>query len=281
MIARFLICKYDGCIDRGIITKYRFAGISHTPLRGVAMINYHEPLINWSARNPNYIPGCERTWLVQRLQQPRGEPGAPDPWSFGFLKNGGLSQEAWTIVTALCSFDYMGSSEFGMGGVAYAFNRMAKSSSLLAYPIEVSGTVVLPGYCRRYHNMEHYAKEMFLNATALTATVFVLSPERIRPYAEQTINALAKGELRLKERAKVNEALFCPWEWSTRPELKEYAPCAWLELDNGYMFFADRDMWLNFCRLFGVTPPDEAAMQVRTPDFAEVERVMSECPTID
>lgn len=227
--------------------------------------------------NPNYIEGCERTRLVQRLSPPREEyTGA---WSFGCgHKHGGLNQEAWDIITKLCSFEYMGSAEFEFGALLEAFQSMVSNmGDLEAYLVYVVGNPEFP-FSRKFSAYEYEELEAIKNSCSIEATVFVLAPKRIRPHVEETILAIALDEQRLQDPANLNDTLFCDPEWDERNEWAREKTCGWVELDNGFMFFSDEDMWRNFCRLFDVPDPELIDLPVKIPDFGPVNEALAKCP---
>lgn len=167
----------------------------------------------------------ENSWLVQRLERPiksRG-PLRDNPFSFGGgYKNGGLSDEAMKLLRDVFSFDYMGSAEFEFGALPKALQRIAKAD-LAAFTIDVDGH-----------------------------SVYVLAPAEWEAEVEARIREFAKDYgsdyYRLKETTRLHAVL------NDGPYTDRLA--GWLELDNGFMFFTDREMWSQACELFGVKAAD-------------------------
>lgn len=185
----------------------------------------------------------ERSYLIQRLRKPFGRNawGMKDnPFSFGGgLKNGGLSDEAMDLLRGIFSFDYMGSAEFEFGAVPEALQRIAKSDDLVAFTIPITLALVPPHWKDKGPAPEG------------TATVYVLCREAHREEVFSRIVALATQEgydkpWPMKEIPQFTFALR-PYEW-------ENDNFGWLELNNGYFFFIDREMWEKTCALFQVTP---------------------------
>jgi hypothetical protein len=177
----------------------------------------------------------ERSWLVQRLRRPW--PGERDnPFSFGGgLKNGGLSDEAMGLLRGIFSFDYMGAAEFEFGAVPEALQRIARADlAVFSFAVPLAD---VPAHWRD-KSSEKPAGE---------ATVYVLCPADNSDEVRERIEGWARTHLAdLKEQTRFASALRPFNEWDSEV-------CGWLELDNGFMFFTDRDMWQQTCELFGVT----------------------------
>ena len=183
----------------------------------------------------------KRSWLIQRLSKPlrHNGVGVPNPYSFGGgLLNGGLTEEAAKLTAQIWSFDYMGAAEFEHGAVQKTlFNiaEVAKAGELKAFK-----TVV-------WAEADAFdAKRDGLVDT--NGTVYILCPndchaevvERVAGWAHR--RTLETRELRTKEHIGINSALVG----------SKYACCGWLELDNGFMFFTDKEMFDNVCQLFDI-----------------------------
>lgn len=168
------------------------------------------------SRKPAKVGDMEqRTYLVQRLNAPQG---FDNPFAFGGgLKNGGLADDAMEILRGIFSFDYMGAAEFEFGAVPEALNRIANS------PLE--------------------AGEFSIDGT----TIYLLTPEGWLEEAESRVRSwvLPYGERpHMKEAPFLDKVLDGDNEWCRA--------LGWLEIDNGWFAFVDRDMWQNTCSLFGV-----------------------------
>lgn len=160
----------------------------------------------------------KRSWLVQRLETPRsfniGGKTIDNPFSFGGgLKNGGLSDEAMGHLRGIFSFDYMGAAEFEWGAVPKALQKIAKHA-LVGTRMEIEDSTVYI-LCDYRHEAE--------------------VRDRIRGWGTGT------GE-RLKEPTRLDHGLRTP----------SYPVRGWLELDNGFFFFTDEQMWSSTAALFGV-----------------------------
>jgi hypothetical protein len=168
--------------------------------------------------------GMNRTHLIQRLEKPLRDGGVATPFSFGGgLVNGGLSKDAITALRGVFSFDYMGAAEFEFGSVPAALSRIARDRELF-----VTGVVqVKPDDVRVPFHGKRPDKSQ---------EVYFIAHRDETEQVRSIITALAKNEhkMELKESCGLDRAL-CKVDYSRA--------CGWLELNNGFMFFTDREMW--------------------------------------
>ena len=169
-------------------------------------------------------PEMRRSYLIQRMQKPLMHNGKvfDNPFCFGGgLVNGGLSKDAMGLLGQILSFDYMGSAEFEWGAVPNALSFIAEQSQKENI---VSGEITLGG-----------------------KPVYYVCPKPYEDAVKVRIQELFDNEheLRLKERCGLRDCIEAKREWSTRN-------IGWLELDNGFLFFTDREMFDGFLKLFGV-----------------------------
>ena len=164
----------------------------------------------------------ERTYLIQRLTKPRG---FINPFSFGGgLRNGGLSEKAMDMLKGIMSFDYMGSAEFEWGAVPAAFRFIAEQASkgnILANSITASNGELVYYLCPGEYSGEVHTR------------------------IKQLLEAKDEYSLNLKERCGLKEVVF--GEGKYKSDI-----VGWLEIDNGFMFFTDAEMYEAVCKLFGV-----------------------------
>ncbi|GAA1436434.1 hypothetical protein GCM10009616_36200 [Microlunatus lacustris] len=192
----------------------------------------------------------KRSWLVQRLQKPiEGRHGElVNAFAFGGgYKNGGLSDEAMTYLRPILRFDYMGSAEFEFGAVPEAFQRVARyasGGSLKASTLSIPLHLAKPGW-RVPKGAPKPTGE---------AVIYVLCNDDDTEGIHERIDEWATGREQLKETTRLSAVLL-------PAEREEWQPdtCGWFELDNGFLFFTDRDMWQQVCTLFGVTAEELAA----------------------
>lgn len=164
----------------------------------------------------------EKTYLVQRLTKPRG---GTNPFSFGGgLVNGGLSDEGAELISKVWDFDYMGAAEFELGAIPKTLQRIAQYSS--------EGSVVT-------------------GEVPLGKDILYLCEKDMKSGVERVIQKIADDTLRLKEPAFLKEVI----EWNDKSEGNDgFEPMykGWLELNNGFAFFIDQEMYNNTLKLFGI-----------------------------
>lgn len=182
------------------------------------------------------VKTMQRSWLVQRLNKPRG---VTSPFAFGGgLKNGGLSDEAMNILNQLWSFDYMGAAEFEFGAVPKTLERIAKDHKKLvafSFDLDVVNEVAEDKWKGDYGDIP------------VIATIYVMCHKDWREEVENRIRGWASERwgVDLKETTRLASTLRPSTEWDGET-------VGWLELDNGFMFFTDREMWEKTCDTFGV-----------------------------
>lgn len=169
----------------------------------------------------------KRTWLVQRLQKPccisiKGKD-VSNVFSFGCgFRNGGLTDEAMALLKGVFSFDYMGSAEFEWGAVPQAL-------SFLATQKLVCGTVDIDS----------------------KSPVYYICPKPYEGEVKKRILVIDTWD------TKEYVGLHTYFERKNSNKLKGYESVGWLEIDNGYMFFVDADMYEKTKKLFGIEVANE------------------------
>jgi hypothetical protein len=157
----------------------------------------------------------KQSWLIQRLLAPSK---TDNPFSFGGgYKNGGLTEETMALLRPIFSFDYMGAAEFEFGRLPTALEKI-------------------------WNHMNLLVKESI--TTKEGQYVYYIAPVFMHEYIEKFIHHLLDGgdiDLRLKEPPMLLGAL-----------AKKNHYKGWLELDNGFFFFVDKDMFEKTCTLFKV-----------------------------
>lgn len=176
-----------------------------------------------------------RIWLVQRLNKvicskgdsPLAKLVNANPFAFGGgLLHGGLSDKAFDLLSQIFRFDYMGAAEFEWGAVPKALQHIAKNrKQYIAYTLDV-----------RTRNKN-------------TGTVYVICPEENKGYISDWIKKKAYDEYgksgRGTKEAVLLDSVLDGVEYSR--DLK-----GWLELDTGFFFFVDKDMFNQVCQLFEI-----------------------------
>ena len=175
--------------------------------------------------------------LVQRLRKPIGRP---NPFSFGGgIKNGGLSDEAAASLAPLFDWDYMGYAQFEWGAVPAALQKIVNwvvAGELKEFTVE-SGNGPVHILCR--------------GEDADIVAARVISWAQGEPEDAFTSIGL-HASLSRGENATV---------------------VGWLELDNGFFFFIDREMAQKVAAFFDQLVAEETVVAEETAgDAEEVER---------
>ena len=180
------------------------------------------------------------TWLVQRLRKPHKATGPlaglANAFAFGGgLRNGGLSDEASGALNQIMSFDYMGAAEFEFGALPKMLSAFAKDhKDLVAEPI----TIALRDVAADFRLKDKTAPEG-------AVTVYLLCRKSHRAEVEKRVREMAAKDYTLKESTRLPSTLRPATEYDGET-------VGWIELDNGFMFFTDREMWAETSALFGV-----------------------------
>lgn len=205
----------------------------------------------------------EESWLVQRLEKPWKVSGVLDEVaaSFAFgggLKNGGLSNEVFTMLRDIFSFDYMGAAEFEFGAVPDALRTIASNAEHLeAFTIQFPMDQVKEPYTFAYErrNGRRVKKKKVTQECKSLAEIFVIAPKEWREELAVRIKAWACEDYNrgLKCSTNLNASLRPTKDWHAKC-------CGWLELDNGFMFFTNREMFKQVAELFGVNTGGEGSV---------------------
>ena len=183
--------------------------------------------------------------LIQRLRKPVKIKNPTtvcekfivhNPFAFGGgLKNGGFSDEAMNLLKDIFQFDYMGAAEFEFGAVPEALQIIAKAKKdYIAFQI--------PKVKYKYSD--------YRGGVVLTGTnpVYIICRKDWKEEVTTRIKAKALGDHgRHKNNFDTKGAVFLN-ESLTRADVR--GTMGWLELDNGYFFFTDKEMFANVCELF-------------------------------
>jgi hypothetical protein len=167
-----------------------------------------------------------RTYLIQRLNKPVERI---NPFSFGGgLKNGGLSDEAMTLLKSIFSFDYMGSAEFEFGAVPAALGFIHDQAA----------------------NRMSFLPKKYLVVSGNHRGVYYICPKSYEKGVKTVLDTLLEdeGTLRLKEYCGLKDRI----NPESDPEGYRKNNVGWLELNNGFFFFTDSEMFENTKKLFGV-----------------------------
>jgi len=189
------------------------------------------------------------SYLIQRLNKPVDLPeghilhGKDNPFNFGGgLTNGGLSKEAMDLLRPIFTFDYMGAAEFEFGAVPKALSGILKEAkNLVKSEIHVPYKAI-----RRHAPWEKRLYKPFPKKGVVI--VYVLCQKDHLEYVKKLISDILADEFKvsLKEPTRLRESVM---ERRDEHQFNKEA-CGWLELDNGFFFFTDQEMFENIAALF-------------------------------
>lgn len=160
----------------------------------------------------------ENVYYVKRLEKPST---VNNIFAFGGgLKNGGISEEAFKLLSGILSFDYMGFAEFEWGAVPTAIKTLFTGEDTISFEMD----------CNSH-------------------PVYVICPKAIEEDVMNWITKASIEHMRLKERLGFKEAL----------AKENYADTVgWLKIEDDriceepFMFFIDKDMFEGVCKLFSL-----------------------------
>ena len=184
--------------------------------------------------------------LIQRLLRPRHTKingvSIDNLFSFGggFI-NGGMSKEGMDAVRDIFSFDYMGAAEFEFGAVPEALSKMATlHKDLIAFTVDVE---------TKKENL-YPNEEKRLYGEPIKATIYAICEKSQKEEVGKRIKLFARTPYGhdTKEVILLNQTI------RRKPEASKLHDdyVGWLELNNAFMFFSDKETWENVCKLFDV-----------------------------
>ena len=193
----------------------------------------------------------QSTHLVQRLLPPtKGRLGGPGGIAPHRVFGGamlGLSEKAWDVLDAVCTVDYMGAAEYEFGKLPTTLNAivdLTKTGVLRSFAFTLAPHERKLSWDRTWHGTKRPLPP------AQTVTLFGFCKESDLPEVQDRIRALANEDKSFYVKGSTN--LVSSLDLTSREA--DRTPCGWIELDNLFMFFSDRNMWEGFCQIFGVNP---------------------------
>jgi hypothetical protein len=166
------------------------------------------------------------TRLVQRLSPSSKPVLGPNPFTFGCVRNGGFSDDAMQRLMHLCDFDYMGAAEYEFGSCPKALSALVAGDPV-AFHLKIKKTPVYV-ICRAAHRADMYQR--------LTDIALNKMKTRDGTYFDWVV----RPPKWLRESVEAGR--------TTMPKV-----CGWLELDNGFMWFTNPDMFKGFAKEVGAT----------------------------
>lgn len=159
-------------------------------------------------------------YLVQRLKKPVNYVNPFDGFGAGGLKNGGIKEDAMTVLRKVMTFDYMGAAEFEWGAIPKALQVLNDAPELAT------------------HTIHHVTKP----------NIYLIAlPKDIEEVIEWVESAADGVHSHLKEHLGFREAL-------AGPEFSDTV--GWLKIEEDrhcespFMFFIDKQMFDDTLTLF-------------------------------
>ena len=182
------------------------------------------------------------SYLIQRLQKPyTGCEGNPFVFGGGKLR-GGINKEAYALINQIFRFDYMGAAEFEFGAVP---------KSLDAIRVGFENDLVVTGEIKIKDIPVYYACHKDVQNEVET---------RIKEFGEgkykgrtkervvfaDVISTIQKKNNPSKEPQSKREK-----EWAEQDAKYYLEYIGWLEIDNHFIWFVDKNAFDKFTHLFG------------------------------
>lgn len=179
--------------------------------------------------------------VAQRVFLPTTTPGTPE-W-----------KEAATLLHWFIAFDTMGAAEYEFGAVRDALAVVARDSEeLVAFQMVLNASEIPPNHRRdmpAYTTKGKPKKKQPVRPPVVDRTVYVLCRTPDADEVRERIRQLAAGRWRVKMGTRFDLALDPVEKWDAEM-------LGWLELNNGFFFFLDRDMWTATTMMFTGKPAD-------------------------
>lgn len=194
----------------------------------------------------------KNSYLIQRLQKPyENKEGllqkASEVFAFGGgFRNGGLTNEAMELIRPIFRFDYMGSAEYEFGAVPQALSNIVKNiENYIAFEKEINF---------QYKNYFSPRKKGYEPEIVKgKVTVYFICH---KDWKEEVIEIVkAHATEKHSEKTRTKEAVLLASNIGNTEHYEKYPysrSVGWLELNNGYFFFIDKEMFEKTKTLFGI-----------------------------
>lgn len=192
------------------------------------------------------------TFLIQRLKRPRHATG---PLAKAHRVFGGgmmaLSEQQWDFVDQAFEIDYMGAAEYEFGSFGKAMQMLMEANERVAFGIVIDRKDVALNGSRSFNKKLKKA-----DAPSEPAVVYVLCQTGLRDEIEKRIRQLANDGIEslrwVRDDTFMHRTLDPLNEWDEKT-------VGWLEIDNGFFFFTDKEMWRAVCAWFDLETKDVEA----------------------
>lgn len=174
----------------------------------------------------------KNSYLIQRLKKPYLKE-IKHPLQalakYGLAATG-LNEKARELLSHVCVFDYMGSSEYEFGAIPKALRDMVNNQANLTTYVEKIKFTFKP-----------FGETEFISGNT---NVYIVGNKNDMPTIIERIRTIALGQENCKERTNFPGSL-AEYEFDKNV-------VGWFDLDNGFMFFKDEQMFKDFKTLFGL-----------------------------
>jgi len=168
----------------------------------------------------------EKSRLVQRLNEPTG---INSPFVFGGgMPRGGLNKEGYALLSKIFSFDYMGAAEFEYGALPKALTLIVENKS----------NYIFNSFKIHWKWTEYRPKE----EKEGDSVVYYICNKNDEKEVKKRITKWGKGE---------TDTLCAVLLDLSLSDIRERTK-GWIELNNGFFFFADKEMWEKTIQLFEI-----------------------------
>jgi len=205
-------------------------------------------------------------YLIQRLNKPFKDPEnrmakIAEVFSFGGgYVRGGFTKEGWNLLKSIFTFDYMGSAEFEFGEVPKAFAAILDNrKDYISFEMTFKG--------KKYKEwVRPNKRKKLVDQPAREHQIYVFCHKDIKDSVEDFLKRLRKAEygkgIRLKEGSLFKQVLFPEedYDWKFKIERKIVTEVylsyqmlqGWIDIDNYFMFFRDKEMYEQTKELFKI-----------------------------
>lgn len=189
----------------------------------------------------------QTSYLIQRLQAPYNDkPDAKltEASSFGGgYRHGGISEEGMKLLRDIFSFDYMGAAQFEFGAVLEALNIIAKDA-------DNYDTFIVQFHLKK--GIQKVLENSKFDHVHLTKPIYVIARPEWKEEIIKRLEGFANNDIKnFFTRERVNLDLSLKGTWRDGTPITNPTQ-GWLELDNGYFFFINKEMFKKTVKLFGV-----------------------------
>jgi hypothetical protein len=159
----------------------------------------------------------------------------------------GLSTEGWRAIQSIFSLDYMGAAEYEFGTIPSCLKQLAHDAEhLVAASTVIPAKSIEPNWNRQREARTKRGtprKKQPVHPPIEDRTVYLLCRKADLDEVEKRVHLLAGGKISTKCGTRFSNALDPISDFDCNVK-------GWLEVDNGYFFFLDKEMWAKATRMF-------------------------------